>query len=493
MYAGSPCTKKVRVARQQRETANAVVVGSGPNGLAAAITLAQHGWDVEVREQAGSPGGGARSAQLTLPGFVHDVCSAVYPFARLSPFFRQHALESHGLALVHPPAALAHPFDDGTAAVLYPSLDETARALDGDGSRYRALVGPLVEHWEALFDDALSLPRIPRHPLVLARFGARALPSAAALTTRLFSSPQTRALFLGLAAHSMIPLTWAGSSAIALMLGLAAHVDGWPLPRGGAGAVSGALISLLEQSGGRVRTDARVDSLDDLPSTRAVLLDLTPRQVVQVARNRLPPSDIRALSRYRYGPGCYKVDWALDAPVPWRAPECALAGTIHVGGGPEEIIASEAAPWAGHHVDRPFVLVSQPSLFDPTRAPEGKHTLWAYCHVPNGSTVDMTARIEAQIERFAPGFRQHILARHAMGPQALEAMNPNLVGGDIGSGANTLSQIVFRPVIRREPHRTSTRGVYLCSAATPPGGGVHGMCGWNAARLALRDASTQPN
>ncbi|HET7583926.1 MAG TPA: NAD(P)/FAD-dependent oxidoreductase [Gemmatimonadaceae bacterium] len=477
------------MARAAQHNTTAIVVGSGPNGLAAAITLAHHGWQVEVREGAPVAGGGARSAELTIPGFVHDVCSAVYPFARLSPFFRAYPLEAHGLSLIYPPAALAHPFDDGTAALLLNSVSETAALLGADGHRYRSLLQPLVEQWRPLFDETLSLPRIPRHPLLLARFGVRALPSAATLANAVFSRPHTRALLLGMAAHSMIPLTWAGSAAIALMLAAAAHADGWPIPRGGAGSVSSAMSACLAASGGRIRTASPVESLDDLPPSGAVLLDLTPRQVVRIAGTRLTPSFARALTRYRYGPGAFKVDWALDGPVPWRASDCARAATVHVGGSAEEIIASEAAPWRGQHAERPFVLLCQPSVFDGTRAPSGKHTLWGYCHVPNGSTVDMTARIEAQIERFAPGFRERIIARRAAGPHELEAMNPNLVGGDIGGGANSLAQLLFRPTIRWNPHRTSAAGVYLCSSATPPGGGVHGMCGWNAARTALRDAA----
>jgi phytoene dehydrogenase-like protein len=473
----------------------AVVVGSGPNGLAAAIVLARSGWSVTVREAADVAGGGVRSGSLTLPGFLHDLGSAVHPLALSSPFFRELPLAVHGLEWIHPPAPLAHPLDDGPAVVLHRSLDNTATGLgEQDGRRYRALMGVFAEQWQALCYDILApLPplRVPTHPILLVRFGMRALFPADSLARSTFSGDRAQALFGGLAAHSLLPLTAIGSSAFGVVLGSAAHAVGWPVPRGGAGALSSALVSYLASLGGTVVTGAPVHSLSELTDTDAILLDLTPRQIIGVAGSALSDRMRRALSRYQYGPGVFKMDWALSAPIPWRDPQCATAATVHLGGTLGELVESEAAPWRGTHVDRPFVLLVQPSLFDPSRAPAGRHTAWAYCHVPNGSDVDMTARIEAQIERFAPGFRDIVLARSVMSPSRLEAYDGNLVGGDLGGGANVLRQVMFRPVIQRVPYRLGIPGVYICSSSTPPGGGVHGMCGYHCACAVVSQRRTE--
>lgn len=467
---------------------DAVVVGAGPNGLAAAIELARAGRRVLVLEAAATAGGGARTAALTLPGFAHDVCSAVHPLGIASPYFRRLPLAAHGLAWLQPPAALAHPFDDGSAALLLPSLADTARGLGRDGAAYRALLGPFVRRWPALFAEVLGpLLRRPRHPLLLARFGLRALWPAAPLARRLFRGEPARALFAGMAAHATLPLDRPPGAAVGLVLAIAGHGAGWPVARGGSGAIAAALASYLRALGGEVATGRPVASLDELPPARTVLLDLTPRQVLGLAGDRLPAGYRAQLARYRYGLGTFKLDWALAGPIPWRASACALAGTVHLGGTLAELEASRRAEWQGRPAERPFVILGQPTLVDPSRAPAGKHIAWAYCHLPNGSPEDMTARIEAQVERFAPGFRRRIMARHAMGPAALERHDANLVGGDLNGGEETLRQVLFRPAVRADPYRTPLPGVFLCSAATPPGGGVHGMAGYHAARAALRD------
>jgi phytoene dehydrogenase-like protein len=463
----------------------AVVVGAGPNGLAAAITLARAGRAVLVLERADTIGGGARTADLTLPGFRHDVCAAVHPLAAGSPFFRALALDAHGLDLVHPPSPLAHPLDDGTAVLLERSVGATATGLGPDARAYRTLMEPLVDAATPLIDALLGPPRPPRHPIALARFGLSALRSAAGLARARFEGPRARALFAGLAAHSMLPLEQSPSAAFGLVLALLGHACGWPVARGGSQRIADALASLLRGLGGEIVTGRPVASLEELPPARCVLLDVTPRQLLALAGRRLPESYRRRLARYRYGPGSCKVDWALDGPIPWRAGACRRAATVHVGGTLEEIAAAEAAATRGEHPERPFVLLAQPSLFDPTRAPAGKHTVWGYCHVPNGSAVDMAERIERQVERFAPGFRDRILARHVMTAADLERYNPNYVGGDINGGLQDLWQLFARPVARLVPYATPVRGLYLCSASTPPGGGVHGMCGARAARAAL--------
>lgn len=463
----------------------AAVVGSGPNGLTAAVVLARAGVDVTVYEAQPLIGGGTRSAALTLPGFTHDVCSAVHPLAAASSIFNALPLREHGLRWITPPAALAHPLDAG-AAVLENSLDAAVEGLGRDGVSYRRAIGPLLARWDELAEDVLAPVHWPEHPLLAARFGLIA-PWPASWTARaLFRGPAARALFSGIAAHSMIPLEAPGSGAIGWVLALAAHRVGWPIPEGGSQRIADAIASYLRSLGGRIETGREVRSLDELSGADAVLCDLTPRQLLRLAGDRLTPGFRRALERYRYGPGVFKLDWALSGPIPWRDPACARAATVHVGGALEEVAVSERSAWEGRLCERPFVLVAQPSLFDSSRAPAGRHTAWAYCHVPRDCTVDRTAAIEAQIERFAPGFRDLILARSARGPAELERHNANLIGGDIGGGAQTLRQLLLRPTARL--HRTSSPGLYLCSASTPPGAGVHGLCGYFAARAALADA-----
>jgi phytoene dehydrogenase-like protein len=466
---------------------DALVVGAGPNGLAAAVAIARAGHSVLVLEAADRPGGGAGSAALTLPGFVHDTCSAIHPFAVGSPFFRTLPLDEHGLVWVESPAPLAHPLDDGDAVVVERSVDATAEGLGEDAAAYRSLMGPLVRDWEQIAPDVLAPLRFPKHPWSMARFGLKAIRSGRYLANSSFRGERARALIAGLAAHSMLPLDRAISGGFALVLGITAHAVGWPFPRGGSQRIADALVSYLQSLGGEIRTGVAVASLAELPPARAVLLDLSPRAVDRIAGPGLPVAYRRRLTGYRYGPGTFKVDWALAGPIPWRAPGCARAATVHVGGSFGEIAEWEAAVWRGETADRPFVLLAQPSLFDPSRAPEGLHTAWAYCHVPNGSEIDMTERIEAQLERFAPGFRDLVLARATRNARETEAYNPNYVGGDINCGVQDLRQHVARPVLSRSPYRTPVRGLYICSSATPPGGGVHGMCGYYAARAALTD------
>lgn len=470
-----------------RRSYDALVIGSGPNGLAAAITLAQAGRSVLVREAASTIGGSTRSAELTLPGFIHDVCSAVHALALASPFLRTLPLKEHGLELVQPPAAFAHPLDDGTAILLERSVEATSERLGRDGAAYRKLIEPLVDNADELMSELLGPLRLPRHPFTMARFGLRAFRSARGLARHWFDEEHTRAFFAGVSAHAMLPLENLSTAAFGLVLTVAAHAVGWPVARGGSQMVADALASYLRSLGSEIVTDARVDSLDELPPARAILCDVTPRQLLRMAGERLPSGYRRKLERYRYGPGVYKVDWALDGPVPWKAAECARAGTMHLGGTLDEIAASESAAWRGEHAEKPYVLLVQQSLFDATRAPEGKHTVWAYCHVPNGSQLDMTGRIEAQIERFAPGFKDRIIARSCMGPAEMERHNANLVGGDINGGAQDIRQLFTRPTLRLNPYSTPVRGLYICSSSTPPGGGVHGMCGHFAALSALKD------
>lgn len=465
---------------------DAVVVGAGPNGLSAAIVLAQAGHSVLVLEAQSTIGGGARSTELTLPGYVHDICSAIHPLAVTTPFFRSLRLEQYGLRWIEPPVEMAHPMDDRPPALLRRSIEATGASLGPDAAAYAALVRPFVERWDELAADALGPPHIPRHPFVLGRFGLAALRSAESLVRRRFVGNQARALLAGISAHATVSLTDRATASFGLVLALAGHRGGWPIPAGGSQSIADALAAHLRALGGEIVTGSPVVSLRDLPPTRIILLDVTPRQALEIAGDRFSARYREALGRFHYGPGVCKIDWALNAPVPWRDTDCALAGTVHLGGSLEEIVAAEAAPWRGEHADRPFVLIAQPSLFDPARAPAGRHTLWGYCHVPNGSGVDMTRQIEDQVERFAPGFRDCIVARHVMRATELHHHNANLVGGDIAGGANTLDQLFFRPVVRRIPYATSAPGVYLCSSSTPPGGGVHGLCGMHAAQAALR-------
>jgi phytoene dehydrogenase-like protein len=461
----------------------ACVVGSGSNGLSAAIVLAQAGIEVDVFEAEQIPGGATRSMELTLPGFVHDFGSAVYALAAGSPFFSTLPLKDHGLEWVHSPAPLAHPLDDGTAVVLERDLAATAAALHDDGLAWRKLMEPLVKGWRDFAPEVLGpVLKIPRHPWLLARFGMNALRSAKAVAGR-FRNQRTRALFAGLAAHSFLSLDEPLSGAFGILMAVPAHAVGFPVARGGSQSITNALCGYLAKLGGKVLTSSRVQSLDALSGYGLVLCDLTPRQLVAFAGHRLSEEYKRRLRKFRYGPGAFKVDYALNAPIPWKASECVRAATVHLGGSFDEIAASEKAVRSGKHPERPFVLLVQPTLFDPSRAPAGKHTAWAYCHVPNGSTVDMLSRLEAQIERFAPGFRETVLARHVLSPSGLESMDANLVGGDIAGGVIDLHQMLFRPTPKL--YETSARGVYLCSSSTPPGGGVHGMCGFHAARRAL--------
>lgn len=465
---------------------DAVVVGSGPNGLAAAITLALAGRSVRVLEGAATIGGGTRTEELTLPGYLHDVCSGIHPLAVASPFLRSLPLAGHGLLLLHPELPLAHPLDGGRAVALHRSLDLTSRGLGADGAAYRRLMAPLVASWQPLLADVLGPPRLPRHPLLTGRFALDAVRPVDRLARARFRGEAARALLAGCGAHSMLPLSAAGSSAFALGLGLLGHAAGWPVAAGGSRAITDAMASLLRSLGGEIETGRPVASLADAGPARAVLLDVGPGALAAIAGDRLPARYRRALARFRHGPGAFKIDYALSEPVPWAAEEARRAGTVHVGGTLSEIAAAEAEVAAGRHPDRPFVLVGQQSLADPGRAPAGRHTLWAYCHVPSGSDRDMTAAVEGQIERFAPGFRDVVLARRATGPAALEARNPNMVGGDINGGAADLVQMLARPMARRVPYATPDERLFLCSASTPPGGGVHGMCGWHAARAALR-------
>jgi len=469
---------------------DAVIVGSGPNGLAAAIVLAREGKSVLVLEAKDTIGGGARTEQVTLPGFHHDICSAIHPMGVVSPFLRALPLAEHGLEWAWSPAAIAHPLDDGTAATLELSLDATASRLGEDEPAYRHLMKPFAAKAGKVFDEILrpigALPP-PRHPFLLARFGLLGLQSAVRLAGR-FRTPHARALIAGSAAHSFLPLDRVGSASFGLALILAGHATGWPAAKGGSIAIIGAMAAYLEKLGGEIRTGHFVRSLRDLPESRVVFFDTSPRQLADIAGDELPSGYVRKLRAFRHGPAVFKVDWALDGPIPWRAEECARSATVHVGGTLEEIAEHEHAVFHGRMTDQPFVLCAQQSMFDATRAPEGKHTGWAYCHVPHGSDADVTELVERQIERFAPGFRDRILGRRTINATQYQEHNPNMIGGDIAGGANTMMQFLTRPFPKLDPYSTPNPRFFLCSSSTPPGGGVHGMCGYWAARSALKRA-----
>jgi phytoene dehydrogenase-like protein len=470
---------------------DAIVVGSGPNGLAAAITLARAGRSVRVLESAPTLGGGMRSAELTNPGFVHDVCSAIHPLGVASPFFRSLSLPERGLEWIFSPVAVAHPFDDGTAALLKRSVEDTAATLGPDAEAYRKEIGPLLSGFPVLLEDLLApLWPPPKHPILMARFGLRAMASARVRAEALFRGERARGLFAGLAAHAVLPLESAFTASFGYLFALLGHAYGWPLARGGSQRIADALSSCLGSLGGEIELGHRVSSLDDLPGATVVIFDLTPRQIVAIARDKLPPGYRRALGRYRYGPAAFKLDWALSGPIPWAASECRQAATVHLGGTFDEIAASEEAAAHGRHCDRPYVILAQQSLFDPSRAPSNQHTAWGYCHVPychvpNGSSEDMTARIEGQVERFAPGFRDLVIARSVRTPSGFETYNENYVGGDIAGGSTAFPQLFMRPVPRLVPYATPNPGLLIGSSSTPPGAGVHGMCGHLAARVAL--------
>ncbi|MGD8605211.1 MAG: NAD(P)/FAD-dependent oxidoreductase [Anaerolineales bacterium] len=459
-----------------------IVVGSGPNGLAAAIYLAQRGHRVTLYEAADQPGGGLRSAPLTLPGYQHDVCAAVLPLAQVSPFFRTLALDTYGVKWVTPPAALAHPFDDRPATLLYSSLAQTAAGLGPDAQAYRSLLTPLIRHAAGLWKDILGPLRWPQHPLALAQFGLSALRSAVGLSRAKFRSASGQALLAGLSAHSMLDLKAPISAAVGLVLALAAHQTGWPIVQGGSFKVAAALTQILNDHGGTIITGREIATLGDLPEADNILLDSTPKQFLAMAEGALPDGYRKRLSGYRYGPGVCKVDWALDEPIPWIDPSCRMAGTVHLGGTMEEIANAEHAVWSGQHADHPFVILVQPTLFDPSRSPQEMHIAWAYCHVPHASQDDRHQAIETQIERFAPGFRKRILSRHVRTAFQYESYNPNIVGGDINGGVQDWRQLYARPTLHWNPYRTPIKNVYLCSSSSPPGGGVHGMCGYHAAR-----------
>jgi phytoene dehydrogenase-like protein len=477
---------------REKKDYDAIVVGSGPNGLAAAITLQQSGLSVLLIEGKKEIGGGLSTKELTLPGFLHDVCSAIHPLFVGSPFFKTLPLAEYGLRFVYPPVSAAHPFDNGTAAILKGTVDETAKLLGDDEKTYRELMMSVTADWNKLDKDLLGPLHFPSEPIALARFGLKAITSANHLSER-FHTTEAKGLWSGMAAHAIQPLSNYATSSFGLVLMAIGHLYGWPLPTGGAAAVAKALASYFESIGGKIETNFYVKKLDQLPSSNAVLFDVTPRQLLEIAGQSFSSFYRWQLKRYRYGMGVFKVDWALDDPIPFSAVECREAGTVHLGNTYEEIAAGEYEISKGRHPERPFVLLAQQTVFDPSRAPEGKHTGWAYCHVPNGSTVDMTEAIEKQVERFAPGFRQTIIARHTMNTEQLQEHNPNYIGGDINGGIIDLGQLFTRPALRFSPYRTSAKGLYICSSSTPPGGGVHGMCGYHAARRALKDIfKTEP-
>jgi phytoene dehydrogenase-like protein len=465
---------------------DAVIVGSGPNGLAAGIAMQQQGLSVLILEGKSNIGGGLRTGELTLPGFKHDICSAVHPMAAGSPFFKTLPLQHHGLEYLYPEVDAAHPFDNGTAAIIKRSIEDTAKLLGSDEQNYLDLVNPIVNSWPGLAPDVLGPLHFPKKPLEMARFGLAALQPATLLAKR-FKTAEARGLFAGMAAHAIQPLSNLATSAIALVLMANAHLGGWPIPKGGSQQIANALASYFQSLGGKIETDIYVTSLQQLPSAHTVLFDITPKQLLQIAGHKFSSLYKWQLERYRYGDGVFKVDWALDAPVPFTANGCRNAGTVHLGGTLEEIVIAEQAPAKGLHADKPYVLLAQQSLLDSSRAPEGKHTAWAYCHVPNGSTKNMSEIIETQVERFAPGFKDTILAKHTFNTAQMEEHNPNYIGGDINGGIIDIGQLFTRPALRWSPYKTSAKGLYICSSATPPGGGVHGMCGYYAAKKAMKE------
>ncbi len=470
----------------KRQAYDSVIIGAGPNGLAAAITLAQAGRAVLVLEGRDTIGGGTRTKEITLPGFKHDVCSAIHPLGVGSPFFKKLPLNEFNLEWIYPPVALAHPLDDGTAVLLERSVEATAAKLGPDAAAYQKLMSPLARDWPKMANSLLGPLQVPRHPFALARFGLSALQSAKSFAQNTFEGERARALFAGLAAHSVLPLEQPPTAAFGLVLGILGHAVGWPLPKGGSQQITEAMAAYLRSLGGEIVTNYPVEKLDDLPFAQTTLFDTSPRQLLQIAGDALPDSYIQQLSRYRYGAGVFKLDYALDGPMPWKATECLQAGTVHIGGTLDEISEAERAVAQNRHPEKPFVLVAQQSLFDTSRAPSGKHTLWAYCHVPNNSTYDMTEAIENQLERFAPGFRERVLARHSFNSQQIQSYNPNYLGGDINGGVQDFFQLFTRPTARLNPYSTPAKGIYLCSASTPPGGGVHGMCGYFAAKSILK-------
>ncbi|WP_336518360.1 NAD(P)/FAD-dependent oxidoreductase [Pollutibacter soli] len=472
--------------KKEKKDFDAIVVGSGPNGLAAAITIQQQGLSVLLIEGKDQIGGGMRTAELTLPGFKHDVCSAIHPMAAGSPFFKTLPLHEFGLEWIYPPVAAAHPLDNGEAAILTHHIFDTAEQLGSDAAAYKNLIGPILKNWPAFVKDLLAPLHFPGKPFAMAGFGLKGLQSAK-LLSRTFKTEKAKALFAGMAAHSILPLDKMASAAIGLVLMTAAHADGWPIPGGGSQSLANALADYFVSIGGQIETGNMISSLYQLPSSRAVLLDVTPRQLLKIAGQKFSTIYRSQLSRYRYGMGVFKIDWALDSPIPFTAKDCSKAGTVHIGGTWNEIAHSEQQSWKGIHSRKPFVLLAQQSVFDKTRAPSGKHTAWAYCHVPSGSDKNMTDIIEQQVERFAPGFRDLISGRHTMNSKELEQYNPNYIGGDINGGAAIISQLFTRPALRYSPYRTSAKGIYVCSSSTPPGGGVHGMNGWHAAKRALKD------
>ena len=465
---------------------DAVVIGSGPNGLAAAITLQRAGLSVLVIEGADKIGGGMRTSELVLPGYLSDVCSAVHPMGAGSPFLQELPLEKFGLEYINPPVLAAHPFDDGTASVLLQSLQQTADRLGADKDAYLQLIGSVVDLWPGIAKDVLGPLHMPQHPLDLIKFGLPALRSALSIAKK-FKTPEAKGLWAGMAAHSFLPLDQLTTAAVGLVLMANGHLKGWPIPKGGSQQIANALGGYFESIGGKIETGRYIKSLKDLPSAKAFLFDVSPKQLLDIAGESFSGFYRRQLKNYRYGAGVFKVDWALDGPVPFTAPECREAGTVHIGGSIADIVHSEKEASGGRVIEKPFVLLAQQSLFDAGRAPEGKQTLWGYCHVPNGSTLDRTEAIENQVERFAPGFRDRIIARHTFNTAQIESYNPNYIGGDINGGILDIWQLYTRPALKLSPYNTSAKGLYICSASTPPGGGVHGMCGYNAGKKALKD------